>query len=350
MEFTTGNILNADTEAIVNTVNCVGVMGRGIAAQFKREHPANFKLYQDACKRGQVVPGRMLVAETGRLTNPRFIINFPTKRHWKSPSRIEDIEAGIVALVAVVQDRRISSIAIPPLGCGLGGLDWATVRALLEQAFSKLPIRTVLFEPIVNEDVRMSTSQPAPTMTPGRAVLVGLIERYLNSLLDPSISLLEVHKMMYFAQEAGEPLRLRFRKAPYGPYAENLRHVLMTIEGYMVRGYGDGGDTPSKALHLVDGAADAARETLDAHPETLERFERVARLVDGFETSHGMELLATVHWVMAQEGARGAAVVDAVHQWNERKKRFTIDQVNRATQRLAEQGWSPMGDVPTPSR
>ena len=149
MEFTNGNILQADTEAIVNTVNCVGYMGRGIAAQFKRVYPDNFKAYQLACKREEVVPGEMFVFETGLLTGPRYIVNFPTKRHWRAKSRIEDIESGLVALMAEIKQRGIRSIAIPPLGCGLGGLDWQDVRPLIQRAFADLShVRTIVFEPL----------------------------------------------------------------------------------------------------------------------------------------------------------------------------------------------------------
>ncbi len=148
MELTRGNILCADVEAIVNPVNCVGVMGRGLAAQFKRAYPANFTSYELACKRGEVAPGKMHVFATGQLTNPRYIVNFPTKRHWRDQSRIEDIEAGLTALVTEVSARGITSIAIPPLGCGLGGLDWSDVRPLIEQACARMPdVRTVMFEP-----------------------------------------------------------------------------------------------------------------------------------------------------------------------------------------------------------
>jgi O-acetyl-ADP-ribose deacetylase (regulator of RNase III) len=341
MEFTTGNILRADAEAIVNTVNCVGFMGRGIAAQFKRAYPLNFKAYEAACKHKEVVPGKMLVFETGQLTNPRFIINFPTKRHWRGKSRIEDIVSGLVALVSEVRSRKIRSIAIPPLGCGLGGLNWRDVRPLIERAFAPLPdVRVLVFEPNADgPSDKMAKAREVPPMTPGRAVLVGLLEKYVSALMDPAVSLLEVHKLMYFAQEAGEPLRLKYVKAAYGPYAENLRHVLAMIEGYMISGYGDGGDAPEKPLELVPGATDEAREFLKDHPETSERFERVAKLVEGFETAFGMELLATVHWVMAHEGARGQAVVDAIHAWNSRKQMFTDHQILLAANRLAEEGW-----------
>ena len=344
MEFTKGDILRADVEAIVNTVNCVGFMGRGIAAQFKRMFPANFKAYEAACKRKEVVPGRMFVFATGQLTNPRFIINFPTKRHWRGNSRIEDIDAGLIALVREVMERGIKSIAIPPLGCGLGGLEWRDVRPRIERAFADLPeVRTVVYEP--NEApgaARMSTSGAVPKATPGRAVLVGLVERYLAGLMDPSVSLLEVHKLMYFAQEAGEPLRLRYVKAPFGPYAENLRHVLAAVEGYLLSGYGDGGDAPDKPLELVPGAVEDAKSFLKEHPDTLERFERVAKLVEGFETPFGMELLATVHWV-AKRGAAidEAAIVRGVHAWGPNKEAFTERQIHLTTHRLVAGGWLP---------
>ena len=148
IEVTQGDILQADAEALVNTVNCVGVMGRGLAAQFKRAFPNNFSAYQQACKRKEVQPGRMLIVETGRLEAARWLINFPTKRHWRGNSRIEDIDTGLVALVADVRRLGIKSIAVPPLGCGLGGLEWATVRPRIERAFAALrDVTVLLYEP-----------------------------------------------------------------------------------------------------------------------------------------------------------------------------------------------------------
>lgn len=148
IEFKRGDLLAEEAEALVNTVNCVGVMGRGIALQFKKAWPENFKAYAAACRRHEVQPGRMLVFETGLLTNPRYLINFPTKRHWRGNSRIEDIETGLIALVEEVRKRNIRSVAIPPLGAGLGGLDWAEVRMHIERAMHNLPeVKAVVFEP-----------------------------------------------------------------------------------------------------------------------------------------------------------------------------------------------------------
>jgi O-acetyl-ADP-ribose deacetylase (regulator of RNase III) len=344
VEFTKGNILRADAEALVNTVNCVGFMGRGIAAQFKRAFPANFRAYETACKRKEVVPGKMFVFATGGLTNPRYVINFPTKRHWRGKSRIEDIDAGLSALIREVQERKIESIAIPPLGCGLGGLDWQEVRPRIEQAFAHLSeVRVIVFEPDEKAAASgMSKASEVPKATPGRAVLVGLVDRYLAGLMDPFVSLLEVHKLLYFAQEAGEPLRLRYVKGPYGPYAGNLRHVLAAVEGYLLSGYGDGGDAPDKLLELVPGAAEDARAFLRSHPETLTRFERVTQLVEGFESPFGTELLATVHWVATREHAQGdESVVRAVHAWGPQKQTFTPRQIQMTARKLADGGWIP---------
>lgn len=329
-------------EALVNTVNCVGVMGRGIALQFKHAFPANFEAYAVACDRGEVQPGRMFVTETGLLTGPRYIINFPTKRHWRGKSRMEDIEAGLAALAQEIRQRGIRSVAIPPLGSSLGGLNWADVRPRIEAALSKLPdVDVLIFEPF--EATRETTTfraKDVPKMTPGRASLVGLIDRYLAALLDPFITLLEVHKLMYFLQEAGEPLRLRFVKGPYGPYAENLRHVLVAIEGHLIAGYADGGDVPYKQLALVPGAVQEATAFLQSHADTRERFNRVTQLVEGFETPFGLELLSTVHWVVAHDGVQSQpAVVQAVHDWAPGKWQFTDAQIELASARLQAEGW-----------
>ncbi len=342
IRYTTGDILKAEAEALVNTVNCVGIMGRGIALQFKEIFPANFKAYAAACKREEVQPGRMFVFDTGALTSPRYIVNFPTKRHWRGKSRVEDIEAGLVALVNEVRARGICSIAIPPLGSGLGGLDWSQVRPLIERAFVILPeVEVQIFEPAgAPADSRANRSTEVPKITAGRAALVALMRRYLSALLDPSISLLEVHKLMYFLQAAGEPLRLRYVKAPYGPYAENLRHVLRAVEGHLVNGYADSGDAPDKPLSLVPGAVEEAERFLNAHAATHARLDRTAALVEGFETSYGLELLSTVHWVATQEGAASIPeITGAVHRWNTRKHQFTAGQIRLAADRLREQGW-----------
>ncbi len=342
IEYKTGTILAENVDALVNTVNCVGVMGRGIALQFKNAYPDNYKAYAAACKRGEVQPGRMFIYETDGLLSPRFIVNFPTKRHWKGKSRMEDIETGLVSLVLEIKNHGIHSIAIPPLGCGLGGLDWSEVKPRIESALQKLnDVRIVVYEPNVDPaKVQKNLSTDVPNMTPGRAALVGLISRYLGGLLDPFITLLEVHKLMYFLQAAGEDLKLIYVKAPYGPYAENLRHVLKKIEGHLISGYDDGGDAPGKQLFLVPGALAEAQAFLADKPDTPRRLERVAKLVEGFETPFGLELLSTVHWIASREGASTIEELCAkIYAWNDRKKQFTPRQIKIAVETLMRNGW-----------
>jgi O-acetyl-ADP-ribose deacetylase (regulator of RNase III) len=339
IQYTQGDILKADVEAIVNTVNCVGVMGRGIALQFRRAWPENFEAYKKVCDAGELKPGKLNVFATGQLANPRFIVNFPTKRHWRGASRMEDIEGGLVALKQWIQENQIQSIAIPPLGAGLGGLDWTEVKAKIEVALSSLgPVDIRIYEPKgAPQNDRMVRNKKVPKMTAGRAALIELMRRYLDGLLDPNISLLEVHKLMYFMQELGEPLRLKFNKAPYGPYAENLRHVLNEIEGHYISGYADGGDQPDKILQLVPGAENEASEFLQSHPQTQERFDRVAKLVAGFESPFGLELLATTHWVIKQEAAKTPeAITEKIYQWNPRKRQFTPRQISLAVEVVAQ--------------
>jgi O-acetyl-ADP-ribose deacetylase (regulator of RNase III) len=342
IEYKTGNLLVEPVEALVNTVNCVGVMGRGVALQFKNKYAQNYKAYAVACKQGEVQPGQMFVVQISQLTNPRYIINFPTKRHWRGKSRIEDIQSGLLALAQEVTDRNIQSLALPPLGCGLGGLPWSEVKPLIQSVFANLPnVQVVVFEPSAeHETVNHNISTDVPKMTPGRAALVALMKRYLDGLLDPFISLLEVHKLMYFLQEAKQPLNLRYVKGYYGPYSENLGKVLQKIEGHMISGYANGGDEPTKQLTIVPKASDDAVAFLENYPEDTSRFDRVANLVEGFETPFGLELLATVHWVVKEENAVSSEdALQKVYAWNSRKKQFSERQIQLAYQTLEEKGW-----------
>jgi O-acetyl-ADP-ribose deacetylase (regulator of RNase III) len=342
IRFTTGDILTSDAEALVNTVNCVGIMGRGVALQFKDTYPENFKAYALACSKQEVQPGKMFVFETHAFTNPKYIINFPTKRHWKGKSRLEDIESGLVDLVRVIREQHIKSVAIPPLGSGLGGLNWKIVRQKIEDALKELgDVDVTIFEPRVAEDsVKANPSTNVPNMTLGRAALVTLVSRYLSALMDPFVTLLEVQKLMYFMQEAGQKLKLDYDKGSYGPYAENLRHVLKKIEGHLLVGYGDGGDNPEKKLEIVPGAIADAEAFLSSNAQTQACMDKVAELIEGFETPFGLELLATVHWVMVHEGATSLEeVVTQTYQWSSRKKQFSKGQIEMAMETLRSKNW-----------
>ncbi|MBF0423010.1 MAG: macro domain-containing protein [Magnetococcales bacterium] len=347
INITRGNLLESPAEALVNTVNTVGVMGKGIALQFKKAFPDNFRVYKAACDRKEFTTGQMLVVECHILEGRKIIINFPTKRHWKGKSQMADVESGLKALVEEVRARGIRSIAVPPLGCGLGGLPWPEVRARIEQAFSELPeVEVYLYEPAgAPVPNKMINRTAAPRMTQGRAAVIGLISRYKVPGYEYLLSLLEIHKLAYFLVESGESLpKLEFAKAQYGPYADNLRKALRDMEGHFTEGFGDGSsNNPETPMKLLPGAVEKADAFLEKHPDTRERFLRVADLIEGFETPFGMELLATVHWVAARENAATAEdVIAKIHAWNDRKVQFSDRQIRIALDVLGRKGWLPM--------
>lgn len=307
IRFTRGNLLEADVEAVVNTVNTVGVMGKGIALMFKEAHPENFRLYVTACKRGEVQVGRMFVTERGSLTRPRWIINFPTKQDWRGKTRIEWIEEGLVDLRRVVRELGITSLAVPPLGCGQGGLRWGDVRPRIEQALADLDdVEIVVYEPTPQYQ-NVAKRSGVEKLTPARALIAELVRRYW--VLGIEGSLLEVQKLAWFLEQAIErrglenPLQLRFAADRYGPYADRLRHLLDSLDGsylHCERRLADA--RPSDTIWFDD----AKRERVELYLRSsearqyTEALEETSQIIDGFQSPHGMELLATVDWLLAE--------------------------------------------------
>lgn len=344
-----GNLLTADADALVNTVNTVGVMGKGIALQFKRAHPANYNAYRAACAAREVKLGEMFVFDSARLGPRRYVINFPTKGHWRANSRIEDIRAGLADLVRVVRQKEIGSVAVPALGCGNGGLDWAEVRPMIEQAFAELPeVRVLLFPPEGAPDPGdMPVATEKPGLTPGRAALLRAIERYIDRArtLEPrdGVTVLEIQKIAYFLQVLGQPLRLEFSRGRYGPYAETLNHVLDRIEGHYLSGFGDRSARVEELqpIRLANGAADDLSVWFAAHPAPDALLDRFAQLVDGFEAPYSLELLATVHYAaeLHPPATDIDELIERVRTWSGRKARlFTPAHVRMAYSRLEKAG------------
>ncbi|HPL66621.1 MAG TPA: macro domain-containing protein [Smithellaceae bacterium] len=339
---TDGNILKNEAEALVNTVNCVGFMGKGIALQFKKAYPDNYVAYKKACNAGELKPGRMFIFKTGSMINPKYIINFPTKRHWKGNSHLEDIREGLKALVSDVRTHGIQSIAVPPLGCGLGGLPWHVVRPIIEKAFHELPnVKVLLFEPHGAPDAKtMPVHTKKPKLTIARALFIKLMEKYGQFAY--RLTLLEMQKLAYFLQEAGEPLKLKYDAGIYGPYAPNLNKVLEVLEGHYTRGYGDT-QKPDVEIDLLPNAIDEANKFLAEHGSRAALLIRVADLIEGFETPYGMELLSSVHWVANRDPFPANSAEEAVgkiHAWSDRKRNmFRHKHIEVAWNRLREQGW-----------
>lgn len=353
MQFTHGNLLDADAEALVNTVNTVGVMGKGIALQFKDRFPDNFRTYEAACKSGEVEVGRMFITETGAMLGPRWIVNFPTKKHWRNPSKLEWVEAGLKDLAREIVTRGIRSIAIPPLGAGNGGLAWAKVRPLIEQALGALPVEVIVFEP-TDAYQNAGAKAGAETLTPARALMAELIRRYES--MGIGCTLLEAQKLAWFLQRAigdlglTDPLRLDFAANRYGPYADKLRHLLDNLDGSYLSS--DRRIADARPLDEIRFNWDR-KDTVAAYLQSDEAaayqaaLERVGGLIIGFESPFGMELLATVDWLRRKEGVPldRDAMRAAIEDWQgadviaaKRKARLfdkpaiglAIDQLGRA--------------------
>ncbi|MDA7980775.1 MAG: macro domain-containing protein [Pirellulales bacterium] len=328
MRFTQGNLLEADVEALVNTVNTVGVMGKGIALMFKETFPENFKAYAAACKRDEVQVGQMFITGLAELSGPRWIINFPTKKHWKGKSKLEWITEGLEDLRRVIVEKNIRSIAIPPLGSGNGGLDWYEVRRHVEAALGDLDdVDVFIYEPTAKYQ-NVAKGHGVEKLTPARAIIAELIRRY--GILGMACSILEVQKLAWFFSrviedsDLADPLNLKFEANRYGPYSHGLSHLLNALDG--------------SYLHCDKRIGDAS--PFDAISFDTEKLQRVANffasaegavfvkvveetdaLIDGFQSPLGMEALATVDWLLKQKkaGSTLASVRDAIAKWPEKK-------------------------------
>lgn len=348
--FTQGNLLEARAEALVNTVNTAGVMGKGIALMFKERFAENFRLYAAACKAKEVRTGKMFVTEVHELGGPRWIVNFPTKQHWRGNSRIEWITEGLQDLRSFLIENKVKSIAIPPLGAGNGGLDWAQVRPRIEEALSGLDTEILVFEPTQKyQNVAKRTG--VEKLTPPRALIAELVRRYW--VLGMECSLLEIQKLAWFLERSIEragltPLNLRFVPHRYGPYADRLRHLLEQLDGSYLhcdKRLGDAG--PLDVIWFDDGRKAFVQTYLQSQAkEYAPALEATAALVDGFESPFGMELLATVDWLLAKEGVAPtvSAVREGLRHWHggsgaaERKDRLFDDRaLGIALERLSLQ-------------
>lgn len=308
IDFRQGNLLESEADAVVNTVNTVGVMGKGIALMFKERFPRNFSAYEAACKAGEVKLGRMFVTETGELGRPRWVINFPTKKHWRHPSKLEWIEEGLKDLGRVIREKHIESVALPPLGCGNGGLEWTEVRPLLAKAAEQFPgVLWIAYEPTPKYQ-NVAKRQGVEKLTVARALVAEVIRRYW--VLGIECTMLEIQKLAWFLERSIQELELtnlldlRFEANRYGPFSPRLYHLLNALDGSYLRSDKRIPDCgPMDTIAFDNAKTDhvaAFLRTGDglAYAPVLERTEAV---IDGFQSPLGMELLGTVDWLIERE-------------------------------------------------
>ncbi len=316
--------MTADTQALVNTVNTVGVMGKGIALQFKERFPVNFKIYADACKKGEVRIGKMLVVKEHTLSGETIIINFPTKTEWFKKSQYSYIEDGLKDLVRVIIEYKIQSIAIPPLGCGNGGLDWNKVKKMIETHLGNLnEVAIQVYEP--NEAVKEILQKEEPKkdvgLTPARAMLLDALYTYVLRGEDASVFV--ANKLAYFLQRSGEKMKLQFVGHSYGPYAQAVEKVLYALNGKYLKGLEQMKAKAFEPLQLNFDRYNEVKEYIakELTAEQKERLNSLYRLIDGFESSLALEILASVDFLRNEKkDIIEEELFEKIQNWNERKK------------------------------
>ncbi len=326
MKFIKGNLLEAKTQALVNTVNTVGVMGKGIALQFKEAFPNNFKIYLAACKNHEVRIGKMHVVRELTLTGERIIINFPTKTEWYKKSKYEYIDSGLEDLVQVIKDYNILSIAIPPLGCGHGGLKWEKVRPMMEKYLGTLTnVDIEVFEP--NEEVKdilkRQESNKNIKLTPSRAML--LYSMFYYESLGENVSLFVANKLAYFIQRLGETTfnKLKFEASHYGPYSVQVEHMLHNLNGKYLKGLEQLNAKAFDPLELqyetIGEVSEYVKKGLK--PDQIQRIKNLISLIDGFQSALSLEILATVDFIKKSNvNISSSEIISIAHNWSSRKR------------------------------
>lgn len=351
LKYKTGNLLEAKVEALVNTVNTVGVMGKGIALMFKEAFPENYFGYREACKSERVETGKMFVTECRNLmSTPRWIINFPTKQHWRDPSKLEWIEAGLQDLRRIIESKNIKSIALPPLGSGNGGLSWVVVRNKIEEVLGDLDdVEIVVYKPTA-EYQNVTKKRGVQKLTPARALVAELVRRY--AVLGIQCTLLEVQKLAYMLErqiisaETDNPLDLRYKASKFGPHADRLMKLLNAMDGSYLRSEQRIADMqPYGDISFNDARADEVNEYIgsEAVKPYLGALHTTSKIIDGFESPLGMELLATIDWLIHKNNVQPvrSSIRQALVNWEggvdagrRKNKLFTDLMIDVALARL----------------
>ncbi len=338
IEYCTGNLLKSDAEALVNTVNTVGVMGKGIALQFKTLFSHNYSVYRKTCKAGKLEIGQLLsVMDYNRITGDRLIVNFPSKTHWRKPSEYDYIKKGLTALRKLIIDQKIQSIAIPPLGCGNGGLDWIIVKSMIEESLSDISAKVYLYEPanaIAELPLKRNTN-----LTPARAMLLYVAYRLVQE--GEFLSEFSAEKVCYFLQRFGaqDQFRLQFKAKFYGPYSGKVKHLLYQLNGVYLEGYQRKDTKPFEALDVKFGPRDRVEQYLAERPGFLKIAKDTDKFLTGLYSEFGLELLSSMDFVARENKLETKEEIrDYLYAWSHRKRtKFSDDSyIQIAYQQLLE--------------
>lgn len=339
--FKSGDMFSDSAEALINTVNCVGVMGKGVALEFKKRWPDNYKAYKKICADKKLEPGKLFVFDNSSLldtSSPKYLINFPTKMHWKSKSKISYVEDGLDALVKLVKDRGIRSVAMPPLGCGNGGLDWNDVQPLIKDKLSQLEgVDFIVYAPREATDLPEHET-PNVQMTFERATLLKALGD-LEAIFDGCFDRISLQKIAYFLQVFGINFQLKFSRNLYGPYSGVLKKAYVHMEKLdLISGFSSGEST----AHVTHSAYALAEDFLqqNGYEDATKAITKLGHLIEGYESPYGLELLSSIHWLAAHEGhAPVEKIIIELIAWNSEKRgRFSENSIRSAFERLESDG------------
>ena len=320
IKYITGNILESNAQALINTVNTVGVMGKGIALQFRKAYPSNYKAYAEACKRDEIKVGELFVSRDSNLeSGEKIIINFPTKKDWRKPSEYIYIENGLDDLVKVLESSQIKSIAIPPLGAGNGGLEWEKVKRIIESKLSNLPVEIFVYEP--TSQIIEHLKKERVKLTDARALLLFVLYDLIRN--GEYVSEFSSEKVCYFLQRFGAQkyFKLEFTPNFYGPYSGKVRFVLNALNGSYIMGYSDMNKKPFEPLTLVADGYQSVKNHIEGKAELVEIAKRTINFLNGFYSDFALELLSSIDYIVSSYNTYDRQdVYHKLEGWNDRKR------------------------------
>jgi O-acetyl-ADP-ribose deacetylase (regulator of RNase III) len=320
INYITGNILDSKAQALVNTVNTVGVMGKGIALQFKIAYPNNYKSYLAACKRKELVVGKMFVTTDNNISSgEKQIINFPTKQNWRKPSEYIYIEDGLDDLINVIEQNQISSIAIPPIGAGNGGLKWEKVKKIIEEKLNHLDIEIFVYEPTTQ--IKEKLKKERVKLTNARALLLYVLYDLVNN--GEFISEFSSEKISYFLQRFGasEYFKLQFSPKFYGPYSGKVRYLLNALNGSYIMGYSDMDKKPFEPLTIVADGLHDVKNHIENNPELYTIAKNTTTFLNGFYSDFALELLSSIDYIVSSEKSFDKLIISQkLKDWSGRKQ------------------------------
>jgi len=320
IKYVTGNILESEAQALVNTVNTVGVMGKGIALQFKKAFPNNYKAYSKACKSNEIEIGKSFVTYDQNITSgQKIIINFPTKKDWRKPSEYSYIEKGLDDLIKIIEIRQIKSLAIPPLGSGNGGLEWERVKKIITKKLGFLNVEIYVYEPTA--EIKESLKKERIKLTDARALLLYVLYDLVKN--GEYVSEFSSEKVCYFLQKFGAKkyFKLKFTPYFYGPYSGKVRFVLNILNGSYLMGYSDMNKKPFAPLTLIADGYETVKIHVENNKELFEIANKTLNFLNGFYSDFALELLSTIDSIVTKYKTDDIKdISNKLAEWNHRKQ------------------------------